>query len=752
MVDRALFALKCTIRMNTLKDTRRRIQSFLKKNWFILFAIITYAFFTFYYMGPSVTSCTTTVYGFGDNTAGPIWLATVPKNQGLLGSYTDMTNAPFGDNLNSAIGVSLIAQTILIRATQAVGGPICGYNIANMLGFMSGALVMFGFIYAVTRKRWIALLAGYAVAFVPYFQMKIGNHFAFGFQAIFIGLIWLFYRVVMYRKKRDAIFLGLLFALSIYFDPYYSLLAAIVMGPLYIAWLIVYRQVFKKKFWTQNTKKHSEIKKQLSLLVLSIGIFIVLALPLVAVFATQGSKINADVASSRGNVLAEAKACSNWPHEYVVPFVLNPIFKRIDGVDRYIATENSLRDNFSCGLAEDSVGLSISLVGVGALGLLAMSWEKLNRRRLKLSQYLGFEPRIFMYGLLLVGFVAVAVAFPPLKVHNIIPTPSYELLHITATWRTLTRIFVIVNIVMVIIVSVVLTYFYEHFNLKRYRKVTIVLFLVLCVAVFVEYQAFRPFSGNYLSTFNYTKDVPSQYTWLKNQGDIKTIAEYPLERSGGEGNSMAYYLTMQVIHGKKLFNGSISYSPQETMKTGLKNLFDPQTVPVLKGFGVDAIVVHGVPTSELQKIPYVKVLYTAPQVKFNLIGSSPLVKNDIVTVLGLQNVPARHDLVSLGTGFVRNATIINSAIDWQYEAIQDSVLNVQTLKGDSPTTISNVCFDIKMSDPGESDTVQMKVDGRPGVAVHVNGTYKAVALSVKDSVVLHDNSGHNMRVTKIGCE
>ena len=730
---------------------KKDVIPFLKKNWFIFFAVLVYVFFTFYYMGPSVTSCSNTVYGFGDNTAGPIWLASLPEKQGIIGSYTNMTNAPFGDNLNSPIGYSLIAQTVLIKTTMSIAGPICGYNIANMLGFMLSALVMFGFIYAVTKNRWIALFSGYAVTFVPYYQMKTGNHFSFGFQAIFIGLIWLFYRLLKYKKKRDAISLGILFAIAVYFDPYYSLLAATVVLPLGIVWLAINKKIFTKRFWHKEPNSIN-IKRQFRLLLVSIGIAVILIAPLIYIFSTQGRQISANVSASRGNVLAEAQACSNWPHEYLVPFVLNPIIKGVIGNDRYINTENSLRDGFSCGLAEDTVGLSLTLVLIVILGIAVIIWEKLNKRKTKLSYYLHFEPKILIYGLIAIATFSVLVAFPPLIFHNIIPTPSYELLQITSTWRTLTRIFVIVNIAIVALAAIFLTYFYKHFHLKKYPRLAFIIFVLLFLVVIVEYQSFAPFSGNKLSTFNYDKDVPPQYTWLKGQSDLKTIAEYPLERSGGEGNSMAYYLTMQVVHKKKLFNGAISYSDQELMKTGLKNLFDPQTVPVLKGMGVDAVVVHGVEKSELEKIPNIKVIYSAPQVYFNILGSSPLVKNDIVNVLSLKNVSMRQYVISLGNGFARNATIIKSAVDWQYEAVSGSVLNIQTLTGEKLNAPQDICFDIKMSIPSDVALLEPKIDGSASSNFPLDGTYKTVKVNAKSNVVLINSTGNNMRLTNIGCE
>lgn len=709
-------------------------------------------FFTFYYLGPSVTSCANTVYGFGDNTAGPIWRATLPEDQGLIGSYTNMTNAPFGDNLNSPIGYSLIGQTALIRTSMAVAGPVCGYNIINMIGFLLSALAMFGFIFAVTRKRWIALLAGYAVSFTPYYQMKIGGHPSYGYQAIFIGIIWLFYRLLKLKRKRDVAYLSIVFAIAVYFDPYFSLLAAITLGSLGLAWLIVYRKIITINFWKLNNKiKNIETIKQFRLLLLSLLLIVLLVLPLAFVFSSQAGQINSNVASSRGNVLFEAKACSNWPHEYLVPFVLNPVFEKVIGKDRYIGTINNLRDNFSCGIGEDSVGLSLTLVFITTVGFIIFLWEMLNKRRLGLDKRFGYNPKMVVVGMISLAVISIAIGFPPLIYHNIIPTPSFIILSITSTWRTLARVYVLVNISLVVLSSIVIAYFYQHFDLKKYYRLIAILFALICLGVMVEYQAFMPFSGNSLSTFNYNKDVPPAYTWLKNQNGIKTLAEYPLERSGGESNATAYYLTMQVVHKKKVFNSALSYSPQETLKSGLKNLSDPQTLPVLRALGVDAVVIHGYDKKQIEKIPNANVIYTATKPQFNISEFTPTVKNDDVAVLSLINVTPSTFVIELGEGFARNTTIINSVFDWQYEAMQGSIFNIQSNRGKMLNTATDVCFDIKMSVPTETAFLDPKVDGISSGTNPINGVYKTIKLNVKSTIELHNSTGHNMRVTKIGC-
>jgi hypothetical protein len=231
-----------------------------------------------------------------------------------------------------------------------------------------------------------------------------------------------------------------------------------------------------------------------------------------------------------------------------VPFIYNPFFEKLIGNDLYHVSVNVLRDHYSCGIGEDVVGLSMVIIAILLVGTIVMIWERLRQRRLSLGSTLGYEPKVLVYGLAAIVLACLALSWPPMVSHGI-STLSYMLLEITPTWRTITRIFVILNIAVVTLASIVAVYFLGQLNIKKYKWLPVALFIVILGAIAVEYQtSTRPFAGNDYGTFDYKKDVPTHYKWLKEQSDIKTIAEYPLERSGGEGNSMAYYLTMQLVH------------------------------------------------------------------------------------------------------------------------------------------------------------------------------------------------------------
>jgi hypothetical protein len=702
-------------------------------------------------MTPQVLHCNTTVYGFGDNTAGPIWRHTVSPGSPLWG-YEHTTNYPVGEDLNNPVNYAGSVQYSLYWGLTKAAGTICGYNIMNMIGFVASALAMYGFVYAFTHRRWIAILAGYAVSFSPYFQVKVGGHPSYGYQAILIGLIWAFFNLLKYQRKKDALILGGLFGICGYWDPYFLLLGIVILFPLALVWAVLnIRNLFAPN--VEKDKKTNSIS-QLKLLIFALGVSILIFLPLAAVKIKDNKQIQSYVSSSRGNVLLEARACSIYPQYYALPFALHPALKKLFGGNNYENVINDAHNQFKCGIGEDTVGISLIILAVVWLGLIVFLWERLNGRRLKLGASFYFEPRMLFWCAFAGALFAAALALPPVHFHHI-PSPSAALLSLTSTWRTLARLYVVVNIFTVSLFSIFLVYFSTQF--KKHKKLLKYLFIAIFLIMFIEYQAFEPFKGNTLSTFNYKTSAPPAYYWLSKQDEIKVIAEYPLERAGGESDAISYYLTMQKIHGKDLFNSALPNSSQETARSSLKDISDPQTIPTLYTLGVDTIVIHGVPVETVEKIPNLKIIYTAPQANFNLLPHTPTVKKDNLVIARIINSPQENSMIELAEGFPRNALIIHSAADWQYEALQNSIIDIANVtktgvRGTSTNDpASSACFEIKMAASQDKDTVTFDIDGKDASSIALDNSYKKVELAAKHSIILHNRTGHNMRIQNLGC-
>lgn len=714
------------------------------KKIFFVFVLLSYIFFTIFYMGPSIWNCNNTLYGFGDNTAGPVWRFGLEPKQSPLGSFQNMTNYPVGENLYSPTNYSLSGQSYIIWAASRTLGPICGYNVINAVGFIVSALVMYGMINTLTRKKWLAWLAGYAVSFTPYYQMKVGGHPGYGYQALLIASTWAFFNLIKHKRKRDMAYFAILSASSFYFDPYFSLLLVTIISPLVLAWLSLLFVYHKK-----NNNFKILVKSRIKLLGQTGILLLVLLIPLIFVTVKNSKIISASVAATRGNVLFEAQACSNFPHEYFTPFVLHPIFERLIGKSTYNTTVSNLANDFTCGIGEDSVGISIVVLIITITGMLILFWEILNRRKVTLN--LGYDRKMVIFGMTLVLLTGIIFALPPVKLFDIIPTPTYMLLQLTTTWRTLTRLYVVVNFAVITLFSVILVYILSNF--RKINKYFPILFILVFISIFLEYQAFKPFTGNKLSTFSYKSDTPAVYKWLRDQEDILTIAEYPLEKSGGESNAMAYYLSMQVAHKKKLFNGNIPSTNDESLKASLKDISDSQTIQVLSSVGVDAVVIHGVTESEVSKIEGLEVIYTASQSKFNLLSFTPLVKNDAVVVARIKRQPIVDNMMTFYKGFVRNTNIIRSAIDWDYEAVNGSIIKIAPIPGKESIVSSplNRCFDVRMSGDFNNAKVTIKADNNI-FEKHIDSNFVTFEVMAKDYIVLTNDKGYNMQIRNLGCK
>lgn len=89
---------------------------------------------------------------------------------------------------------------------------------------------------------------------------------------------------------------------------------------------------------------------------------------------------------------------------------------------------------------------------------------------------------------------------------------------------------------------------------------------------------------------------------------------------------MAYYLSMQNVHHKKLFNSNDPLVYEETLRASLKDLSDYHTLSVLRGSGVDHIITHGVSEETISKVDGLKIVHIEPQAPFNILAFTPLVK------------------------------------------------------------------------------------------------------------------------------
>lgn len=734
------------VHMEHAKAWGKNAWKYLRKNWFIFFALAIYTLAIANYMGPGFTQCSDSIYGFGDSTAGPIWRNSLKPDQPIFGGYENSTNYPKGESLYSPVNFAVSFQSIAMNIGSKFVGPVCAYNIYNIVGYLTTAFVIFGFVFYLTKKRWIALLAGYAVAFPPYVQGKVGAHPSYGYVAVLAAILWLTIHLLTYRKNIHAVLLAVLLALCAYLDPYFVLLALTVIVPTFLVWLWFFIMGLKQK---SSKQKKQEWRSLIRPVLVAGVVFLVLISPILAIRIKDAKLIDATVSGARGNIVAAAMLCSNNPLDYVLPDPTNIFFVELFGV-KYTQANISLRN--WCGYAESRVSLSLTLLCVVAFAFIVWSWEKLNKRRIGMGKFVPYNTKLLLGTFIAVGCVAVLVGLPP-TVHGV-TTPSGWILSVTAMWRIFAREFLVVNMVLVLVASLSLAYFANSLIFKNREKLKWIVWLIIFLGILVEYQINRPFSP---MTFSYSRDVPSIYQTVKSDPNIKVIAEYPIDKMGLEYDSIVYYLTMQGVHGKKLFNSALSSSPDLTEQLSLRDLTDPQTLPALRSLGIEYVVVHGVSREDLisQLGDKIEILghdnppvYALTMVRGDVLKDMFLIK--------IKNGPKISDVIVLEKGLIINFSLMRSPIGMEYEVSQDALLRVTPLSQMNKSS-SRVCFQVKMSAQDDADDLVVSINDTPTQTVHLNGgVYTDISDSVKDgdTIRLHTTSGRSIRLNNLnmGCE
>lgn len=728
-----------------MEKTKRWLLSvfvYARNNWFIFFAIAVYIFFTFYYMGPAFTKCTDSIYGFGDSTAGPIWRESIKPAQPLLGGYETATNYPYGESLYSPVGYASLMQTITMNAISKIVGPVCSYNLYNIFGYLTTSLMMFGFVLYLLRSRWIALLAGYAVAFTPYIQSKVGGHPNYGYAAVLIGLLWVFLHLITYRKVVHAVIFGALLAACAYIDPYFTLLAITLVIPVVVVWGILSAGLIRKAIASENRWK--EILQWAKPFLIAIGVFIVVISPLAAVRIKESGLINSSVGGVRGNVVAAAMQCSNKPLDYLLPDPRNIHLVRLFG-QNYTTINIGLRR--WCGFGESRVSISLTLLTVTAIAGGLYITRKVKKRQTSARYIFHYNKRLVTWSLIAIGASAFLAGLPP-YIHGFI-TPSGLILKITEMWRIFAREYLVLNIVAVLLAAIALKYIGVSDAVKSRRALGVIAITVAFLGVIAEYQINDPFSP---PTFSYSRDVPSVYRQIRDNKDIQALAEYPIDRTGVEHDSIVYYLTMQAVHHKSLLNSAALVDDHEKMHIALKDLTDPQTIPVLRALGVRYVVVHGEDLDDItRKIPGAQILGGDEPVVYALT----MVREDDnrqMFLVKLPDGPKATDLLVINKGYVINLNLIQSPLSIEYESLQDTQLKVTALTSSSKD-ISNQCFDVKMAAPSDIADLQVSVNGAVKYDAILKGNYSHIEVPAHtgDTITLHNSKGYNMRINNLGC-
>ena len=551
----------------------------LKKKWSAFYAkpyahwLIASVFFlltSWFFMGPALSSCTTTVLGGpSDATAGLGWLQ-FSDNHDPWWSHSSITNYPAGESLWQPTYISGQAVYLLFWLAGVFTNQICSLNIVVLIGYMTSALAMYGFVRWLTRRPSIGIVAGVAAAYVPYFQMKAMGHLTHLYQSVFTLFLWSAIDFWQRPSKLRAVRTSFLVALAAYLDGYFILimavLAALVIGALTLWDLLEARKdgwrTIAKKLWVKY--RH---------FVVALVALVVFMAPLIIVNITSASKIQAFISHSRGNILYDAITYSVRPYEYFAPPHLS-----LFAPDSYKAWRVQHFHHSNPIENTQYVGITIMLLAAFAL------WVTYRSIRKKQDDMKRF--RLVALVALVVVIGAAIMSLPPRGklFGHLFVTPTGVLIHFTSKWRVMARFFIILDMAMVILASIGIYTLLANIKTHLRRLALLVAILILIV---LEYLISPPWY-----VWNFQKDAPAVYYQLSKDASVDTIAEFPIDDPPGPYTQ--YEFTYQQVHKKNMVNAFTVTSDDAIIRKAIDGIGDPQTMPVLAELGVDVVTTYDI--------------------------------------------------------------------------------------------------------------------------------------------------------------
>jgi hypothetical protein len=399
-----------------------------------------YLVFTVYYMGGAITNCSVELLAFpGDHTAGLFSFYSIDKADPWWG-HTDAYSYPYGESLWQPYHITSQVPFVSFWVLAKLFGPVCGFNLLVFIGFMSAALVTFGFVrWLFGRKELlynlVAFLAGYAVVFTPFMQRKAGGHIAYLFAGLLVASVWLFLK--FWRKPRPlwAVLFGLSVAILGYIDGYFVLLGGVLIGSVLVA-TYIYELLFKGKSFR-------DLWQRTKLILLSGGVVAVCLMPIAYVQLHYADQIKSAISSLRDDIMREAQEYGARPYDYLLLNPEHPLILPIFGEDalRWIVSINTERSVIG-------VSKAILLLAIFMTVVVVYRWRKKQRyARVELRYGPGFI--LLTFGLVVVA--AFLLSMPP---HiGPIPTLTNAVIQFTDVWRVFARLSVVVNMGLVVLAS-----------------------------------------------------------------------------------------------------------------------------------------------------------------------------------------------------------------------------------------------------------------------------------------------------------
>lgn len=485
----------------------------------------------------------------------------------LSWGHTDKSNYPYGETLGKP---QFITSTIFIglyKLFAMLSTPTCGINLMVLLGYMSTGLLMFGLIKWLLKRFDIALFAGFAAAFVPYHQLKAQSHINYIYGSVFVAAIWSYLWFTSRPSYRRAVVLGVVCSLGFYFDGYFILISAVLVSALFSSSFIF------DLFRTLNGGEERRILRGMFLrlkhLLVAAGVLILLLIPIMRVYISDGDSIKQSLAMVRSDIKTETISYGVRPIEFIIPSSNSALVP--NKVPWTIKPHGS-------NASEDTLYIGYIIILLAILAVACLLRRKVRAVELRKIPYPSL---IFVLSLVfLMCFVMSLPAVVVILGHHV-STLTNVLIRLSANWRVLSRFFLAMHPAVVVLASLGLYMLIKHWSsIWVQRGIVAVCGLLL----FLEYLPAPLHATNDLY-----KDAPSIYKHLRSDSQVELVAEYPL----ADFSYTPGIFTFQQTHNKTLLNSSDAGTSFGPFHSSIAGLGDPQTLGVLKELKVDVLITHG---------------------------------------------------------------------------------------------------------------------------------------------------------------
>ncbi len=627
------------------------VRKHLSKTWVQwLLAVVVFFSISLFYMGPSITSCSTTTVAFNsDSTGGLAWFQWASGNH-LTWGHTNKSNYPLGESINRPQFIASQAFDVPYRVLSTLSTPICGLNLMLLLGYMSTALLMFGFIKWLFKRVAIAYFAGYAAAFVPFHQFKAQSHVVYASSAVFIAVIWAYLWFLQKPSYKRAGATAAVSAIGFYTDGYFVLFTALLLG------CLLFFSLAPKLL--SNFKKF--IKSQGRLVVWLAGLLLVLTLPVLYTEVKHGGQITGSLAAARSPIRIEQKIYGIRLVEFFLPSYNNPLLPssyanwRIQNQHGSNPSEDTLFIGFTIA--------ALAIVGVGA-GLSKKT------KYLMLKENLSYRRLVMISS----GTILTLILFSLPYKYSL----ARVLVKLTDNWRVLSRFFLVIDPLLIILAAAGI-----YVLVKKWPRYLYIGFIgLLSALLFCEYltSPLRPHGDLY-------KDSPQIYQTIAHDKSVKVIAEYPMIDLATEPMTFTY----AQVHGKDLINANDSNITRDNFHAAIAGLHDKQTIGTLKARGVDLITTLGFDeTYNPSLISYYTPNVTAPHKR-------PLV---FAYRIG-SNVPVRSAVLETNSGFT--ALSVDPKEVSHRVLITGGTMGIQYIGNGNRANQYSVSFGVQTLQPGSA--------------------------------------------------